>query len=98
MKDYLKKIIAAKEKRAAEIRELIKNSEDVNEVRSLGEELQGVTDEKAEAEAYNYYYRHDCKCYTNTHLYNFVRSKLQGIGCYNLQKHHYQSYPHFQEL
>lgn len=51
MKEYLKKIIAAKEKRAAEIRELIKNSEDVNEVRSLGEELQGVTDEKAEAEA-----------------------------------------------
>ena len=49
MKEYLKKIIAAKEKRAAEIRELVKNSEDVNEVRALGVELESVNGELNEA-------------------------------------------------
>lgn len=51
MKDYFKKIIAAKEKRAAEIRELVKNSEDVNEVRALGVELEAVNTELNEARA-----------------------------------------------
>lgn len=51
MKDYLKKIIAAKEARAAELRELIKKSEDVNEVRALGDTLQAVLDELNEAKA-----------------------------------------------
>ena len=49
MKDYLKKIITAKEKRAAEIRELVKKSEDVNEVRSLTEEMELVNSELNEA-------------------------------------------------
>ena len=51
MRKYLEKIIAAKEKRAAELREAIKKSEDVNEVRSLGDTLQSVLDELAEAKA-----------------------------------------------
>lgn len=51
MKDFLKKIIAAKEARAAELRELIKKSEDVNEVRALGDTLQSVLDELNEAKA-----------------------------------------------
>lgn len=49
MKDYLKKIIAAKEKRAAEIRELVRTSEDVEQVRALGVELETVNNELAEA-------------------------------------------------
>lgn len=49
MKDYFKKIIAAKEARAKELREKIKNSEDVNEVRSLGDELEAVNAELSEA-------------------------------------------------
>lgn len=49
MKEFLKKLIAAKEKRAAELRELIKKSEDVNEVRSLGDTLQAVLDELGDA-------------------------------------------------
>lgn len=49
MKKFLEKMIAAKEKRAAELRELIKKSEDVNEVRSLGDTLQSVLDELTEA-------------------------------------------------
>lgn len=46
---FLKKLIKAKEERAAELRELIKNSEDVKEVRALGETLQTVLDELNEA-------------------------------------------------
>lgn len=49
MKDYFKRIIAAKEQRAAQIRELVKNSEDVNEVRALGVELEAVNAELNEA-------------------------------------------------
>ena len=49
MKEFLKKMIAAKEKRAAEIRELVKGSEDVNEVRALGVELESVNAELSEA-------------------------------------------------
>ena len=51
MKEFLKKMIAAKEKRAAEIRELVKGSEDVNEVRALGVELESVNAELSEARA-----------------------------------------------
>lgn len=51
MKDFLKKIIAAKEKRAQELRDQIEKSEDVNEVRALGGTLQAVLDELAEAKA-----------------------------------------------
>lgn len=49
MKDFLKKLIAAKEARANELRAAIKTSEDVNEVRSLGDNLQIVMDELTEA-------------------------------------------------
>ena len=49
MKDYLKKIIAAKEARAAELRALIEKSEDVKEVRALGDTLQKVLDELNDA-------------------------------------------------
>ena len=51
MRDYLQKIVAAKEKRANELREMIKKSEDVNEVRALGDTLQTVLDELTEAKA-----------------------------------------------
>lgn len=49
MKNYLKKVIAAKEARATELKELIKKSVDVNECRALGETLQAVLDELNEA-------------------------------------------------
>lgn len=49
MKDYLKKLIKAKEERAAAIREQIKKSEDVNEVRALGDTLESVLAELSEA-------------------------------------------------
>ena len=51
MKDYLKKLIAAKEKRANALRELIKNSTDVNEARNAMTELEGVNSELTEARA-----------------------------------------------
>lgn len=51
MKEYLKKLIAAKEKRANELRELIKNSTDVNEARTAMTELEGVNGELTEARA-----------------------------------------------
>ena len=51
MKDFLKKLIKAKEERAAELREMIEKSEDVKEVRALGDTLQKVLDELNEAKA-----------------------------------------------
>ena len=51
MKEFLKKLIKAKEERAAELRELIKKSEDVKEVRALGDTLQKVLDELNDAKA-----------------------------------------------
>lgn len=51
MKDYLKKVIAAKEARAAELREQIENSTDVNEVRSLVKTLQEVLGELNDTKA-----------------------------------------------
>lgn len=50
MKEFLKKLIAMKEARAKELRELIQKSEDVNEVRSLGDTLQAVLNELKDAE------------------------------------------------
>lgn len=49
MKEYFKKLIAAKEKRANELRELIKNSTDVTEARNAMTELEGVNGELTEA-------------------------------------------------
>ena len=49
MKDYLKKLIEKREKEARELRQAIKDSQDVNEVRALGETLQKVLDELTEA-------------------------------------------------
>ena len=49
-KDYLKKVIAAKEARAAELRKLIKQADTADEVRSLGETLQAVLDELSDAQ------------------------------------------------
>lgn len=51
MKEYLKRLIAAKEKRANELRELIKNSTDVTEARAAMTELEGVNGELTEARA-----------------------------------------------
>lgn len=48
MKDFLKKLQLAREGRAEELRNKIKNSTDANEVRSLGKELQAVNDEIAQ--------------------------------------------------
>lgn len=50
MKDYFKKLIKMKQARAEELRKLIEKSEDVNEVRSLGETLQAVLNELKDAE------------------------------------------------
>jgi HK97 family phage major capsid protein len=49
MKEFLKKLIEQKEKRIKEIRSLIEASQDINEVRSLGVELETVNSELAEA-------------------------------------------------
>ena len=49
MKDFIKKLIAAKEKRAAELKKLIAECEDINQVRSMGDELQVVNEELSEA-------------------------------------------------
>lgn len=51
LKAYFEKVIKAKEERAAELRKLIDKSEDVKEVRSLGDTLQKVLDELNEAKA-----------------------------------------------
>lgn len=51
MKEYLQRLIAAKEKRANELRELIKKSTDVNEARAAMTELEGVNGELTEARA-----------------------------------------------
>lgn len=51
MRKFLENLIKSKEARAKELRELIQKSEDVNEVRSLGDTLQTVLDELAEAKA-----------------------------------------------
>ena len=50
MKDYLKKVIAQRQKKIADIREAIKKSESVEEVRSLTVELENYTTELREAE------------------------------------------------
>jgi len=49
MRKYLEKLIAAKEKRAQELREQIKKAETADEVRALGDTLQAVMDELTEA-------------------------------------------------
>lgn len=49
MKDYLLKIIAAKEKRAEELRKSIKDAATADEVRALGDTLNSVLDELNEA-------------------------------------------------
>lgn len=49
MRKFLENLISTKEARAAALRASIKESADVNEVRRLGEELQGVNDEIAAA-------------------------------------------------
>ncbi len=51
MRDYLLKIIAAKEKRAAELKEQIKTAATADEVRSLGDTLNNVLDELTEAKS-----------------------------------------------
>lgn len=51
LKEYFKSVIAKKTQRAEELRKKISESNDVNEVRSLGETLQTVLDELAEAKA-----------------------------------------------
>ena len=51
MKDFLKKLIANKEARATELRQLIKDAKTADEVRSLGDELNGILNEITEARA-----------------------------------------------
>lgn len=50
MREFLKRLIAAKEKRAAELRKLIKDAQTADECRSLGDTLQAVLDELGEAQ------------------------------------------------
>lgn len=49
MRKFLENLIAAKEKRAAELRKLIKDAQTADECRSLGDTLQAVLDELSEA-------------------------------------------------
>ena len=49
IRQFLQNLIEAKEKRAKELRQLIKDSNDANEVRALGDTLQAVMDELAGA-------------------------------------------------
>lgn len=49
MRDFLKRLIAAKEQRAAELRKLIKGAQTADECRSLGETLDAVLEELADA-------------------------------------------------
>lgn len=51
MKAYLKKIITAKESEIADVRAKIEGSQDINEVRFLGETLQKLEDELNSAKA-----------------------------------------------
>ena len=51
MKDFLEKLIKAKEAREAEIKEAIKTAEDADQVRSLGTELETVQTEIRDAKA-----------------------------------------------
>lgn len=51
MREYLLKIIAAKEKRAAELKEQIKTAATADEVRALGDTLNSVLDELTEAKS-----------------------------------------------
>lgn len=51
MKEFLRKLIAAKEKRAKELREKIKASNDINEVRALGDTLETILEELRDAKA-----------------------------------------------
>ena len=51
MKDYLKKLIQKRNARISEIRNLIAASQDVNEVRSLTTEAEGLQEEVREAQA-----------------------------------------------
>lgn len=51
LKEYLNNVVTSKEAKAKELREAVKASEDVNEVRALGETLQAVLDELADAKA-----------------------------------------------
>ena len=49
MREFLNRLISAKEKRAAELRKLIKEAGTADEVRALGDTLQTVLDELADA-------------------------------------------------
>ena len=51
MKEFIKKLISAKEKRATELRSLIEKSEDVTEARNLMSQLEAVNGELTEARA-----------------------------------------------
>lgn len=51
MKEFLQKLIAAKQARAQELREAIKNAQTADEVRSLGDELTNVETEMRDAQA-----------------------------------------------
>lgn len=51
LKEYFESVVASKEARAKELREAIKASESVDEVRALGDTLQAVLDELADAKA-----------------------------------------------
>ena len=49
MREFLKRLIAAKEKRAAELRNMIKGAQTADECRALGETLDAVLEELADA-------------------------------------------------
>lgn len=51
MKEFLKKLIAERERRAKQLREKIKESSDANEVRALGETLETILEELRDAQA-----------------------------------------------
>lgn len=77
MKEFLKKLIASKEARAKEIKELIQKSQDINEVRSLGVEKETVETELAEA-------RSQLAAIENDEQRNAGFNPMQTVGTYSV--------------
>lgn len=77
MKEFLKKLIASKEARAKEIKELIQKSTSIDEVRSLGTEIETVETELAEA-------RSQLQAIENDEQRNAGFNPMQTVGTYSV--------------
>lgn len=77
MKEFLKKLIASKEARAKEIKELIQKSQSIDEIRSLGAEKETVEAELAEA-------RSQLATIENDEQRNAGFNPMQTVGTYSV--------------